>query len=112
MLAALDIAVANKQQHRAGAIQGRVDHWIDRVLFRNHAHAAGLVVRRLTITNARPNMNSENNTRVASEDGRSNIAGLAGVKQLAQSLDPVGEGIDIHQGANPEDAPTDGEQRS
>ncbi len=57
---------ASKQQDSAGSIQSRIEGREERVLLRDHA--AGLVERRFTIRNARPNMARENSKSVAIDD--------------------------------------------
>ena len=76
--AAFDEAVTDEQQNGAGAIERGVYDGKDRVLWGHLHHAAGLVVRRLTIKKARANMKAENRTRVAMDADKGNSAGLAG----------------------------------
>ena len=79
---ALHKLVADKKQDRAGAVERRINHWKDGVFpergWREQDHAAGLVVRRFTITKHSPNINNVNNSSVASEFGSEKVVGLAG----------------------------------
>ncbi len=95
---ALDEAAADEKQHGARAVEralmpGKMAY-LPRVagvrkrsrflaplgMTRMEAadHAAGLVVRRFTITKHNPNMKSVNKTSVASDSGKENVVGLAG----------------------------------
>src|SRR5882757_8097577 len=75
---ARDVTPSHQQQHGTGGVERRVDYRINCVLIGNLRHAAGLVVRRLTMMKERPNMSAENSTRVAREEGKGKNSGLAG----------------------------------
>ena len=74
----LDLVVRRHQEHRAGAVERGIDDRENRELWRNRHHTAGLVLRRFTIRNASPNMNSEKSTNVAREAVSENSPWLAG----------------------------------
>ncbi len=67
---------ANEQQNCADAVQTRNQGREERVFFSDHA--AGLVVRRLAIRNASPNITSENRSNVAIAEGRGKVASIPG----------------------------------
>src|SRR5580692_6957273 len=69
-------AAAQEQQHRAGSVQSCDKGRKVGILFRDHA--AGLVVRRFAIKNARANITSENRSSVAMADGRGKVALMPG----------------------------------
>src|SRR5512141_253581 len=67
---------SGEEQCGAGAIQGSVESGEVGVLLGNHA--AGLVLRRFAISNANPNITSENRTRVATEEDNANEVSTPG----------------------------------
>src|SRR5437763_7648864 len=77
---------AGEQQGRTGAIQGCVQSGEESVLLGDHA--AGLVVRRLTIRNANPNMNTENRTSVAIADGIAKFVSAPGYNKARRADTP------------------------
>src|SRR5882762_1271202 len=59
-------------KHRSGEIQVNPKQSVDQ------SQAAGFVVRRLTMTKARPNIKSENRISVANDAENANCVGLSG----------------------------------
>ena len=80
--------MSHDQQHGTGAVERGIDDREDGVICRTLHHAAGLVVRRFTITNAKLNIKSENKTSVAMEAGSGNTAGLAGWSKFRNASTP------------------------
>jgi hypothetical protein len=76
-----DQAAAGDQKHRARPVQTGDQSWKVRVFLRDHIldnQAAGLVVRRLAIRNASPNITSENKSKVAIAEGNGNCVSIPG----------------------------------
>src|SRR5437016_13967332 len=90
---AVDKAVSNQQQHGAGTVQRGIDDGEDCVLGWVGHHAAGLVVRRFTITKASPNVKPENKISVAREENKEKLSGVAGYSKLRRAATPEVNGL-------------------
>jgi len=77
---------AGDQQRCAGSVQTRDQSRKVGVFFGDQA--AGLLVRRLTIRNASPNMTRENNNNVATADGSGNVASMPGYRSERKASTP------------------------
>ena len=84
-------AAAHQQKHGAGCVQTRNQSREVRVLFWDQA--AGLVLRRLTIKKASPNMTSENSTNVAIEEESGKFVSIPGYKSSRRADKPYVSGF-------------------
>ena len=74
--AARDHVAAGNQKHRAGSVQTSDQRRKECVFLGDQA--AGLLVRRLAIRNASPNITRENNSNVAMAEGSGKVASMPG----------------------------------